>query len=155
MVKNKSFLLSLCFLCLVLAAAWMVEVKGYGIRINRTESLPYTLFWSKKAQEISRGMIGSIEHPRNPSISIAKIIVGLPGDPIEIKDEKVFVNGCYLGNLIFRSRSGNTYTPQSHKIIPEDYVFLYSPHEESFDSRYQEFGLVETSWIKEELCPIF
>jgi hypothetical protein len=30
-------------------------------------------------------------------------------------------------------------------VIPEGQVFLYSPHPKSFDSRYQEVGLVQVS----------
>jgi type IV secretory pathway protease TraF len=41
--------------------------------------------------------------------------------------------------------SGNGITPTQDQVIPEGQVFLYSPHPKSFDSRYQEVGLVQVS----------
>ncbi|PJD94536.1 MAG: signal peptidase I [Parachlamydia sp.] len=155
MSKKRSFFLTLCFFCMVLMMGWIVHFAGYGIRINRSHSLPYSLFWASKVEDITRNMLVLMHHPKNPSISIVKIVAGLPGDPIEVRNGNVFVNHLYTGKVIPISKSGQVYTPISAGVIPEGYVFVFGSDPESFDSKYEEFGLVDMNWIEERLWVIF
>lgn len=134
---------------------WLVEIKSYGLRINQSQSLPQKLFLSKTPDHLYRGMYVSIVHPNSPNIIIAKQVVGLPGDSISVKNSQVYINDIYFGDIKHLSSSGKLYNPISYKIIPPDYMFLSSTHVDSFDSRYEEFGLIPQNAIKEELWPIF
>jgi len=100
-------------------------------------------------------MLVLINHPKNSSISIVKIVAGLPGDPIEVRNGHVFVNYRYTGKVLPSSKSGQKYTPISVEAIPAGYVFVFGSDAESFDSKYEEFGLVDMDWIKERLWVIF
>lgn len=151
--QSYLFLIVIIFLFLLIHEA--VTPQKYGLRINRSASLPYTLFFSKKSSEVSKGMFVTIDHPKDPACSIAKIVVGLPGDIIEVKDSSVFINQCYFGKIKSQSSSGRVYKPISQKVVPDGYVFLHATHEDSFDSRYEEFGLVPMTCIRERLWPIF
>lgn len=129
-------------------------MAGYGIRINASESLSQKIFFSRPFSRITRDQIVLFSHPHMDG-SIAKIVFGLPGDLIEVRDDHVFVGGRDAGRIKAISSSGKTYLPIAEKIIPAEYYFVLGTHEESYDSRYQAFGLVHSSWIKEELWAIF
>lgn len=152
MVRKIYFsLMSLIFLSLF----WLILFKGYGLRINQSESLPQKIFLSREAGYLYRGIYVSFSHPKFPNILIAKQVIGLPGDSIEVRNSQIFVHDTYLGDIKERSNSGKIYTPISHKRIPTGYLFLSSTHEDSFDSRYEEFGLIPQEAIIEELWPLF
>lgn len=133
----------------------LAVLTGYGIRLNKSNSLPQSIFISAPIQlPLVKGQIVSFEHPHLQA-TLGKILIGFPGDVIAIRDQKVFVNELEIGIYKTVSSSGKLYNPISYTTIPTGYFFVYTPHIESFDSRYSEFGLVNESWIKEVLWPLF
>ena len=96
----------------------------------------------------------SFEHPQL-NILLAKQVIGIAGDCISIKDNHICINDQVYGDILERSKSGLDLHPIAEGIIPEGYLFVYAPHPDSFDSRYQEFGLVNQEHLKESLCPLF
>ncbi len=46
--------------------------------------------------KIERGDIIVFKYPPNPSIRYVKRVIGLPGETIEVRDKKVFINGTEL-----------------------------------------------------------
>ncbi|MFI5343145.1 MAG: S26 family signal peptidase [Chlamydiales bacterium] len=137
--------------CLLLIAL----LAGYGIRFNRSNSLKQMIFISASIKSpLVKEQIVSFDHP-NLQATLGKILIGFPGDQISIRDQMVFVNDREIGLYKTASSSGKTYSPISQEIVPEGHYFVYTPHPESFDSRYEEFGLIEGSWIKEVLWPLF
>lgn len=153
--KAKFYLYLLSIICAYISIFWFVWIKGYGLRINQSESLSQKLFLSKTPDHLFHGMYVSIVHPNAPNIIIAKQVVGLPGDPIAVKNSQVYVNDTYFGEIKHLSSSGKIYHPISHTSVPPGYMFLSSTHMDSFDSRYEEFGLIPQNAIKEELWPLF
>lgn len=130
-------------------------LAGYGIRINKSNSLPQMAFISSPVQSpLKKGDIVSFEHPHLKA-TLGKIIIGFPDDIISIRDQKAFVNEFEIGEYKTVSSSEKIYHPNSIKKIPLGFYFVYTPHVESYDSRYEEFGLVHESWIKEVLWPLF
>jgi type IV secretory pathway protease TraF len=132
----------------------VLHLAGIGIRINRSESLPHTLFISKKTKSHARGQYVSILHPEFPGI-IAKQLIGLPGDYISIRDSHVYINDEECGMIRSTSPSGLALTAISEGVIPDRLVYVRGTNSDSFDSRYQEFGLIPLIDICEELCPLF
>jgi conjugative transfer signal peptidase TraF len=128
----------------------------FGVRINSSDSLPYHLFFSRKGQpKLERGRIIAFINPRLSTDLLAKEIIGLPGDKIFIKEQSVFINDKPIGKVLEKSSSGKKFNPIQEGVIPEGYVFVCGAHEQSFDSRYQEFGLINIENIKESLWPLF
>lgn len=123
-------------------------------RLNSSNSLPFYLFKTSSLTNLEREMYVSFAHPYSYQ-DLFKQVVGLPGDPIVICDQHVFVNGNDYGYIYLRSPSGLKLSAISEKVIPEGYVFVHATHPESFDSRYAEFGLVAKAQLKERLWPIF
>lgn len=141
----------------------MTALCGFGLgffnnsshlRINLSSSLPKTLFLSTPFHPpYQLGQIVSIEHPVLNK-TVGKIIAGKPGDQISFFYDTIYVNDTEIGRIQTVSKSGKFYHPISEGKISEDHYFVYTPHPESFDSRYEEFGLIKTEWIKEVLCPL-
>ena len=135
------------------------------LSINRTPSLPYKIFFSIKGFLPQRGDFVTLEdHPTAyfGKISYTKRIVGLPGDQIHIHNNHLYVNHKLIGPLRKETKDGKPLYPLESTTIPEGYVFVSADHPHSFDSRYQEFGLVSQSkiWGKaipllSEQCPVF
>ncbi len=86
--------------------------------------------------------------------SLAKRVLGLPGDLIVRDKEGIRVESKALESQTFvllkTTREGKPLTPLSAKSVPEGYVFVAGDNPNSFDSRYEEFGLVpqEKIWGK-------
>lgn len=135
------------------------------LSINRTPSLPYKMFFSIKGLLPQRGDFVIIEdHPTAyfGKISYTKRLVGLPGDQIHIHNNHLYVDHKLIGPLRKETQDGKPLHPLENTTIPEGYVFVSADHPRSFDSRYQEFGLVAQSkiWgkatpILSEQCPVF
>ncbi|MDP3334463.1 MAG: S26 family signal peptidase [Alphaproteobacteria bacterium] len=126
------------------------------VRWNLSNSLPGRMFigttWSFTPQ---RGDIVSFDHPMFPA-PIAKVVVGVAGDFVDILSGHAIVNGSDRGIILDKSpRSGKPLTPIEHGLIPDDYVYVWAPHPESFDSRYADIGLIHLSRIKERLWCVF
>ena len=84
-----------------------------------------------------------------------KRVIGLPGDHIireknglEIKTQNSSVS--IILPLLDKTKEGQVLTPLPLQIIPEGCFFVVGDHPRSFDSRYEEFGLIsmEKIWGK-------
>lgn len=126
------------------------------VRWNVSNSLPGSMFigttWTFTPK---RGDMVSFDHPKFGA-PIAKIVVGVSGDEVYTLSNHIIVNGVDRGIVLDKSpRSGKPLTPIQPCIIPEGYVYVWAPHSESFDSRYQDMGLIHISRVKERLWRMF
>lgn len=88
--------------------------------------------------------------------NLAKRVLGIPGDRIERQTQNLKIipqNQKSLPTilpLLNKTQKGEPLTPLFLSSIPEGYVFVSGDHLRSFDSRYEEFGLVpiEKIWGK-------
>lgn len=72
----------------------------------------------------------------------AKRVLGLPGDLIVRKKNSLRV-GSQILPLLTETYEGQPLTPLDHNVVPEGSLFVAGSHPRSFDSRYEEFGLVK------------
>lgn len=133
---------------------WIIEVKGISLCINSSASLPQTLFFSYPSKEISRGDYIAFNHPNFPK-TLAKQVVGLPGDSIEIQENQILVNGTAYGAIQKQSSSGKIYHPTTFSRVPKGHFFVIGHHHQSFDSRYEEFGCIFRTCVTNVIFPIF
>ncbi len=149
--KGKRGIWIVCFFSILILVSQFVI-----IRWNLSHSLPGRMFigttWDFTPK---RGDLISFDHPVFEA-PIAKIVVGVAGDRVEIYNGHVYVNGIDRGCVLDKSpRSEKPLTPIQPCIIPEGYVYVWAPHLESFDSRYQNMGLIHISRVKERLWRVF
>ncbi|MBY0501646.1 MAG: signal peptidase I [Alphaproteobacteria bacterium] len=124
------------------------------------KGIHYALFL--KSASINRGDIVLIPNYPVPYVgekSLSKRVFGLPGDRISRDKEgiKIASQDPDLKNsnpkhlpLLEKTSKGEPLTPLSERVIPAGYVFVAGDNTRSFDSRYEEFGLVpiEKIWGK-------
>lgn len=132
------------------------------------QGIRYALFI--KSSDIKRGDIvclkGHTMKYAQGNKTLAKLVLGLPGDRIfrcgrnqlsvishqngEEGRKKSPVQTTHTLPLLKRTRKGEPLTPLSVRTIPEGHIFVAGDHPRSFDSRYEEFGLVpiEKVWGK-------
>lgn len=134
--------LSLLLLCA------LSYIQGYSLRYNRSDSLPQILYLATPADAIQLSQIVTFRLPAS-QVTFAKIVVGLPGDSIEVRNQKLFINGHDKGDVLEHLK------PIKNGVIPEGFYFVMGKHPRSFDSRYADFGLIPQASIREKLCPIF
>lgn len=108
-----------------------------------------------KSSSIQRGDIVAIRGHTIKYIGekrLAKRVLGLPGDRIVHNTEGIIIipHPSNTLPLLTQTSNGNPLTPLVPTIIPEDYLFVAGDNPQSFDSRYEEFGLVhkEKIWGK-------
>lgn len=148
-----------------MAAGWWFTTYTQLLEVTSEslEGVRYILV--RKSNTIQRGDIVSIEghHPLYVGEHIfTKRVVGLPGDqitnplrgsPLRGKTKKGLTikakNGSFTITypLLERTKEGEILTPLPNQAIPEGYLFVVGDHPRSFDSRYEEFGLVSINNI--------
>ncbi len=83
-----------------------------------------------------------------PWYSFIKVIAGVPGDQINITEDKLFINGLYAGPVHCQDSKGRplsrVMTERYH--LQKDWYFVTTPHPRSYDSRY--YGPVHFSQLK-------
>ncbi|MFB5616945.1 MAG: signal peptidase I [Nitrosopumilus sp.] len=145
--KRDLLMIALIFLN---SAILLMGHCGYSLHRNVGYSLPHLISYGRPIGKIKRGMYVSFSHPLSKQ-KVTKKVIGIPGDKIDFKEDQLLVNEEKLS--VF---------PESKKLhlikkkkVCEGYLFVSGSHPKSFDSRYEEFGLVPIHSIERELCPIY
>lgn len=147
-MKKRTYI-SILGACLGLVFT-MILSQTY-LTINQSPSLGYKVFLCFKGLTPKRGDFISIEeHPTAyfDKLHYTKRLVGLSGDQIRISDKQVSIESSLIGVLRSSTRDGKPLHPLKTTIIPKGYVFVSADNPHSFDSRYEEFGLVKESCIR-------
>ncbi len=111
-----------------------------------------------KSSSIKRGDIVSIQGHTPEYVGdhiFTKRVIGLPGDRVIRNKTQLIIkaqNGSFSMTLplLTKTKEGEPLTPLSLNVIPKGCLFVIGDHLRSFDSRYEEFGLVkkEKVWGK-------
>ena len=90
--------------------------------------------------DIERGDIIEFKYPKEPSIRYVKRVIGLPGETIQVRDKKVFINGSELAEA-------RVYVEYDFETMPMKEVssegsgsyrvYYYKPEDESFTDSYR------------------
>ena len=121
--------------------------------MNTTKSLPYQFFVLKKqgcpcAETPQKDTYVLFTHAKT-QISMIKQVKGVPGSVIRLDAfKKLWVDDFCVGVVRETTSTGKPLSPINERLVPPGSVFVYATHERSFDSRYQEMGLVPISAIQ-------
>lgn len=122
--------------------------------ISETASLPYHFFLHLPNIAPEREDYTMLESAWYQG-KIIKRIIGVAGDFIDVNlNGEVFVNQRKVGHTIAIASDGRALKTIQAQIIPKGYVFLYGEHPKSFDSRYQELGLIPLSSLQGLVIPL-
>ncbi len=126
----------------------------FQLIVNTTSSLPQPYFIQLKS---FTPKVGDYTLTWNGWTGryVIKQIIGQAGDQLSYDDKgSLWLEGYKVGKPHPTTRDGKPLTPIPAGTIPEGHVFLYAPASRSFDSRYQEFGLVPLIALQGRLLPI-
>ncbi len=138
-----------------IAVAWAV-VQGLSpwvrLGINGTDSLPGVLYLVLKTEAPkTHGDLVAFYPPENrfypKGMFFIKKAMGMPGDEVTRKGRDFYINGEYVATAKTRSRSGKPLRPGPVGVIPEGHYFVWTPHPDSFDSRYEDIGWIPTDRV--------
>lgn len=147
MKKNK-IIFGFCFLIFISSLAILILNK-FEIVINYSESLPYKFVVIDKEKkpknkgDITVFYVFDSKQLGVKKIKFIKIFGGSTGSYILVKDNKIFIDNSFIGTIKEYSKNNQKLNPISSQIISTQKYFFYSPHPDSFDSRYQEIGLID------------
>lgn len=128
----------------------LVLVTTTTLAVNCSHSFNYKYFLLANSKSFKRDDLVQITgHDTTyfKGIKFIKQVKGVAGDLLTVTNNNIAINSQIVGRLVPKTQTGQILTPIKTKLIPEGYVFVLAPHSRSFDSRYQEFGLVKTSCI--------
>lgn len=119
--------------------------------VNTTHSLPNWAFVIDRARRPDRGDYVFFDPPASALVRrhfgpkpqiFGKIVYGLPGDIVDHRGDQVTVNNRPVARMKPYTRSGERLTPGPTGKVPHGCYFAATPHQDGFDSRYAEIGLV-------------
>ncbi|HBA89246.1 MAG TPA: signal peptidase I [Geobacter sp.] len=120
----------------------------YGAKIPLTDTRIL------KIRDPRQGDVIVFEYPEDPSKDFIKRVVGVPGDVVEVKDKRVFVNGKLYANPHEVHKEQDTIPKEMNprdfkdpvKVPAESYFVMGDNRDRSYDSRF--WGFVTKDKIK-------
>jgi signal peptidase I len=107
-----------------------------------------------KLRAPKRGDVIVFEYPEDPSKDFIKRVIGVPGDTVEVKDKRVYVNGTLYANPHEVHKENDLIpkeaNPRDNKapvvVPPNSYFVMGDNRDRSYDSRF--WGFVTRDKIK-------
>lgn len=134
----------------VIAASLLVQAAIYPyaqIAFNYTDSISGYLFLIVKDKTYpKKGDLIAFYPPDNQFYSHArfiKYVKGVQGDVVDKKGLNFYINNQFIGAAKGFSLTGIPLESSEAGIIPPGKVFVWTPHHDSFDSRYKEIGWID------------
>ncbi len=128
------------------------------IGINASDSLPGWVYWVKPGDKASLQAGDTIGfYPQaNPYYPAAflfiKQVAGVAGDVVGFGESlplgtDFYINGQRMGIAKAESQGGDALQHSQPGRIPPGFVFVWTPHPDSFDSRYALVGLIPVTQV--------
>ncbi len=102
--------------------------------------------------EPERGDVVVLRDPRQTGQFFIKRVIGLPGETIEVKAAKVYINDERLDESVYLADTVETYGNQSITLSEDEYFFLGDNRPDSLDSRIvgpiTKEEMIGKAWIR-------
>ena len=138
--------LSCALISVVIIQAALSPWYLFGLNID--DSLPGTIYLVIRDELPSRHDVAAFRTPPNPyypeGVPFIKIVRGLPGDQVSREGRVFSINRQIIGIAKTRTRHGQPLTLGPTGKLPLDHYFFWTPHHDSYDSRYGEIGWITT-----------
>lgn len=132
----------------------------YHPAINRTHSLPFSLFVIERGtKDVSPGDYVAFE-PKASAVggyrlTFVKEVVCAPGQTLSLKNRELFCDGKFIARAKTHSMKGEPLEVTQAQVLGEDQYFVRGTHPDSFDSRYERFGLINRCRFVGRAHPVF
>lgn len=135
------------WLLLIPIAFWVSDNFGYAV--NHTSSHKSKYFLVKKTKNVAMGDLITFKEPATGIYrdTFTKKVIGVAGDAITVINRDVFINNAYVGTAKEKSKTGKVLHPIKPRVVGKGEYFVFSDSIDSFDSRYEEIGLINESDI--------
>jgi signal peptidase I len=145
LLHDVSITVLFCFF-IVTFVAQPVRVQGASMqpRIEDNERIVVNKA-IYRFQGVERGDVVVFYYPRDPSVSYIKRVIGLPGDRVEIRAGRVFVNGAAIEEPYLLPEYRDRYDMEPTPVEPGHYFVMGDHRSSSMDSR--SFGSVPEKYI--------
>ena len=155
---RKKILRWLCFIAAIILIFWALSPFGQ-FAINGVKSLDGFLYFVEKGAKPVHGEIAAFYPPNGnlypDEMWFGKIIAGSAGDVVTIENRSFYINGHYIGDAKESSTGGIPLEMSSPGVIPVGYYFMWTPHEGSYDSRYEDINWIHETRIFGRMHRIF
>lgn len=163
-ILRKQGLKGICGFLLVLGITYQLS-NHVCLVYSKTTSLPYNFFLQLKNVKPLRGHYTCFHSPWYGG-KVIKKVVGREGDVLSydssntLQLEILDINSLWLGRQLKigkpkkQSKDGRILTPLKPGAIPEGMIFVSGEHERSFDSRYEELGLIPAKDLQGRLIAL-
>lgn len=141
---RKNLFRWLCAMGFVVLLAWGVS-PFVKLGFNATDSVDGLVFLIVKDSVPPKGGLVAFWPPENAfyhNIWFVKYLKGVPGDRVERQGRLFYINGESMGYAKPASSSGVALRPSGGGVIPQGFYFVWTPHADSFDSRYAQIGWI-------------
>lgn len=150
---SKSFLkryLVLLLIVLVIRSSIYILSFWLDLRYQFTDSVPGIVYLIVKNRTPSKGDFAAFWPPENNEyghICFIKYVKGVSGDYFQKKGTRFYINGEYYGEIKKYSLKNTPLLPSEDGLILKDHYFMWSPHKDSYDSRYKDIGTIASDRI--------
>ncbi|WP_263410036.1 signal peptidase I [Terriglobus tenax] len=149
------------FMISIAISAFIIIFLYQPVVVEGTSMLPRLedqdrLFINKIAYrvgQIHRGDVVVFNYPRDPSKSYIKRVIALPGDTLEIRHGRVYVNGYMVPEPYVPARYRDERSLSQQMIDPGQYWVMGDHRSVSSDSR--DFGAVDRKFIYGKAVLVF
>ena len=113
----------------------------YGIK------MPFTGTLLVPFKKVGQGDVVVFRFPKDRSVDYIKRVIGTPGDTVEIRDKRVFVNGkpivdshAHISSTTILDTKSSPRDNLGPILVPEDRIFVMGDNRDnSYDSRFWGF----------------
>ncbi len=154
-MKPKNKQITIAVATLVFIGAVLIFRDHFLIVHNKSVSLSARWFIISKGQIPQKNQIFAfrVSNPNayKPGEIFIKIVGGVAGDKVQIKERDFYITNQFGDQLIGAAKTvslkGQPLLMLDSVVIPPNHYFAYTPHKDSYDSRYQEIGLINEAQI--------
>ena len=157
MIKPQTKVIGSCLTLLLGVLLFIISFKT-SILWNKSDSLPHKIYFLVKGRDWDKGDLVAIKGfatQYTKDQHFTKRVVGVAGDLIKFKEDWIFINQQKIAKLKAKTYDNKKLNPIREQMIPQQYFFVIAEHKDSFDSRYQEFGLVHKNYIEGKVYAIW
>lgn len=151
--RSRILRLKMIVISLIISVLYVFLESRIGFVKTLTPSLPYRYFIIVKRSAECKTVPKKNRYvyfcKKDAPLTVVKQVKGLPGSTLRYDHQgNLWVDDFCVGKPRYHSSHGVILKPIPAGIVPSGFVFGYAPHEKSFDSRYENFGLIPISSIK-------